>query len=181
MKMIVVSISSTEIETCCHLESRDHTSLKKNSLYLYSPQFYQNMSSLKYIFLKSFWTCSRSGLVEVFVLRCSTIMFCKKSFRKTCVRSSSTRVFQLISRNSQDHVFLRNSSGRLLLSTFLKSLDRCSSRRVTRKIFRRIMKLSEKTSQVCLHSALLETLTCKIIKTLISYQIKKNDLKNHLR
>ena len=179
MKMIVVSISSTEIETCCHLKSRDHTSLKKNSLYLYSPQFFQNMSSLKYIFLKSFWTCNRSGLVEVFVLRCSTIMFCKK-FSEKPVSEAPAQGFS-ISRNSQEHVFLRNSSGRLLLSTFLKSLDRCSSRRVTRKIFRRIMKLSEKTSQVCLHSTLLETLTCKIIKTLISYQIKKNDLKNHLR
>ena len=82
MKIIVVSISSTEIETCCHLESRDHTSLKKNSLYRYSLQFYQNMSSLKYIFQKLFWTCSRSGLVEVVVLRCSTIMFYKKFSEK---------------------------------------------------------------------------------------------------
>ena len=140
--MIVVLISSTEIETWCHLETSDDTSWKNNSLHLYSLKFYENTSSAKYIFQKSFWT------LEAAVLRCSTILrFLKMTTnsQKNLCQALQHKGFPLNFWRYFGTLSLQNSSGRLLLSTFLKCLEGLPSTRVNQKIFKRIMKFSEQT------------------------------------
>ena len=80
-------ISSTESQTCSHLETSDQTFLKYSSLHSWSLKFYQNVNSFKDIFQKLFWT------LEAAACRCCSTGVLRNSFLKERLRVAASLDF----------------------------------------------------------------------------------------